>query len=346
MKRSTFQFIFILFVLLPFISFSETITFNATDGSGNPSIGTWNQISFWDLNRLPIAGDFIIIPAGFTVEITSTINLIADDCNISTLISISGTLSFPSNGSKLNANCDGGGDCQSNIIVNDGGKIIAPGNDNSNKINLCDVQVYTSKGPDITEPTSLNPSSTLPIELTTFKAFNKASNVELIWSTASESNNDYFSIERSVNGEDFEVIGEVIGAGNSNRTLNYSFTDEDPLKEMAYYRLKQTDFNLDYSYSKLVSVKSEVANKGSFKIYPNPVNKSELINLYFSEDNSDNIEVRVYNAFGKMVFKQTLNNAANTEVSLDFHNSIPQGTYFITFVSNNKVYKKKLIVRD
>lgn len=341
MKRSILSIFLLIFLFSSVSSYADVITFSPIDGGGMPvNSGIWNESDNWSPIGVPSPSDIIIIPIGKTLNVDLQVKW--GNKAVSTII-VYGELHFNS-GQKITLSCG------SNVIVYEGSVTKANGGGNSNYINICNSVVWNAARGNFND-TIINfaniPSPiTLPIELTTFKAYSKSSNVEVFWTTASESNNDFFSVERSLNGIDFEVIGEVIGAGNSNTTLNYSFTDEDPLKEVAYYRLKQTDFNLDYSYSKLVAVKNEVSKEVIFKVYPNPVNQSESINLYISGENSGDIKISVYNAFGRMVFNQTLNNAANTEVSLDFHNSIPKGTYFITLVSNNKVYKQKLIINE
>ncbi|MCX6290527.1 MAG: hypothetical protein NT126_02030, partial [Bacteroidetes bacterium] len=113
---------------------------------------------------------------------------------------------------------------------------------------------------------SLN--SPLPIELLKFDAYPKEQMVITDWSTASEINNDYFTLERSSNGLEFYEIGKIRGAGNSSVTLNYSFPDEHPLTGISYYRLKQTDFDGRFSYSPVVMISYKKDQK--FYLYPNP----------------------------------------------------------------------------
>lgn len=369
MKRSILSIFLLVFLLSPITNFAKTFTFSPPDDAqGAPVfVGDWSESSNWtspydalQFHILPQAGDIIIILEDFTANINENIDLTSDESNTHTLVQIYGRLNFTRNSVKLYIGSRN--DCQSNVIVYNTGYITALDNEtqtkgngngngngnetnNSNKIILCETNVWNSKfGPN--GPHNFNEDSSLPIELTSFKAYAKGTAVEIFWSTASEINNDFFSVERSLNGIDFEVIAEVIAAGNSNTSLNYSFTDEKPYKETAYYRLKQTDFNLDFTYSKLVVVKNEGSKEQIFKVYPNPVNKSESINLFITGENSGDIKISVYNAYGRMVFSETLNNAANTEVPLDFHNAIPKGTYFIIFVSNNEVYKQKLIINE
>ncbi len=91
--------------------------------------------------------------------------------------------------------------------------------------------------------TDLSPSSSLPINLLSFKAKKMKDKVELSWKTSSEINNNYFTIEKSIDGYMYQEIGRVSGAGNSSQILNYSFFDDNPFRGVTYYRLSQTDYN-------------------------------------------------------------------------------------------------------
>jgi hypothetical protein len=122
---------------------------------------------------------------------------------------------------------------------------------------------------------STNSATVLPIELGPFWAINQGQQVLLKWITYSETNNQKFTIQRSSSGIDFQSIGELKGAGNSNQALNYEFADEKPLNGLSYYRLKQTDFDGKESFSSVISVQRE--GQGSqFDVYPNPVNTEWL----------------------------------------------------------------------
>jgi len=94
----------------------------------------------------------------------------------------------------------------------------------------------------------------LPIELLHFSAKAIGSQVLLNWSTATELNNDYFTIERSVNGINWEVVDMVNGQGTTTQQSNYELLDTRPFTGISYYRLKQTDYDGDYSYSSLAAV--------------------------------------------------------------------------------------------
>ncbi|MFZ1686874.1 MAG: hypothetical protein WAU70_05620 [Flavobacteriales bacterium] len=96
---------------------------------------------------------------------------------------------------------------------------------------------------------SVQDVTALPIELIDFRATCENDAVVLRWSTATETNNDHFTIERSGDGRAWEAIGSVAGAGNSQQTIQYSFTDPEIQSDTRYYRLMQTDFDGAHSFS-------------------------------------------------------------------------------------------------
>lgn len=110
--------------------------------------------------------------------------------------------------------------------------------------------------------------SPLPIELLVFNAQAVGDQVRLDWTTATEINNDYFTVERSLNGYDWEIVGYVEGAGNSTSTISYVDFDPDPHSGVSYYRLKQTDYDGTFTYSDIKAVSFDPA--GNILIFPNP----------------------------------------------------------------------------
>jgi type IX secretion system substrate protein len=149
--------------------------------------------------------------------------------------------------------------------------------------------------------------SPLPIELISFTA-TAIDNKEVLckWITATEINNDYFTVERSRDGNEFEEAGKIDGAGNSTSVLNYSLTDYNPYKGISYYRLKQTDFNGDYSYPQVVTVKI-FEDASDILIYPNPSNG--IFNII--KNNMDTpVEFFMFDMEGRLVWKSKLTNAS------------------------------------
>ncbi|MEH0157246.1 hypothetical protein V6R21_24245 [Limibacter armeniacum] len=104
----------------------------------------------------------------------------------------------------------------------------------------------------------LDDKGVLPVELIFFSAKKQTNSILLIWATASEENNDYFEIQRSTDGVNFEIIGSVEGYGNSQARIDYEFTDFTVPNGNIYYRLKQVDYNGLFEYYPLI-VRSDAA---------------------------------------------------------------------------------------
>ncbi len=111
------------------------------------------------------------------------------------------------------------------------------------------------------------PAIILPIELLAFKGEKGTVSNLLEWTTASEINNDYFTLEKSTDGIEFEIVGNINGAGNFNDVSNYSMIDDDLRNVVNYYRLKQTDFDGNYTYSSIISIDNSVNEKSKEVLY-------------------------------------------------------------------------------
>jgi hypothetical protein len=176
----------------------------------------------------------------------------------------------------------------------------------------------------------------LPIELLTFTAIPKNKQVELNWQTATEINNDFFTIERSATGENFSPIAIIDGAGNSNSILNYVDFDNAPLSGVSYYRLKQTDFDGNYSYSSVVSVNFITNDFIVESIYPNPSQND--LNIQFNTIPSNAI-ISIYNTLGECILNQTSNS-----ISIKINtSSFANGVYFISIRNGETVFQEKFI---
>ena len=120
--------------------------------------------------------------------------------------------------------------------------------------------------------------STLPIELLRFTAVAKDTYVQIDWLTATEINNDYFNVERSADGLNFNSMSKINGAGNSTEVLSYSSVDERPLDGISYYRLKQTDYDGETSYSNIEAVAFNKRNNSVEKFSEKPSRDASWIN--------------------------------------------------------------------
>jgi hypothetical protein len=107
----------------------------------------------------------------------------------------------------------------------------------------------------------------LPIELISFDGYNKSSNNVLTWSTASENNNDYFTIEKSEDGVNWYVIDSVDGSGNSQSIINYNLVDNNYRQVINYYRLRQVDYDGKYElFDKIVMIDNRLKTSNIVKI--------------------------------------------------------------------------------
>lgn len=107
----------------------------------------------------------------------------------------------------------------------------------------------------------------LPISLTTFTGVKKETGNLLIWVTETELNNDYFTVERTTDGTHFEIVGKTEGAGTSDQVLNYTMMDYEAKETLNYYRLKQTDFDGQSSYSDLIAIDNRKKDNGKVIAY-------------------------------------------------------------------------------
>ncbi len=189
-------------------------------------------------------------------------------------------------------------------------------------------------------------NSPLPVELVAFNALpDNIGKVNLTWTTASETNNDYFTVERSADATAFESITQVKGAGNSSSILQYETEDENPLKGYSYYRLKQTDYDGKTTYSKVVPV--DYTGVFSFNIYPNPSMVNQPPSIALHSDADKEVLVIVQDVSGVELYSkvQVLRKDEDNISILDGTSKFPPGLYIITASSDNTIYKKKFVIR-
>ena len=203
---------------------------------------------------------------------------------------------------------------------------------NDDKVTFNNVSLSDANDGYFTIGTVDESSSSLPIELIGFNVNIKSQLVNIDWQTASETNNDYFTIERSQDAQNWDKIEKVYGAGNSNIVQEYNYTDCSALNGMYYYRLKQTDYDGAYTYSEIRIV--EISN--AMKVYPNPTTNKVFIRL----ESGLQGEIRVFNTLGQDVSnKVSFTQESKQDYKLDLY-LLPKGVYFIrTTDAFAKVYK-------
>ena len=143
----------------------------------------------------------------------------------------------------------------------------------------------------------------MPIELFSFSANTVDSRyVELQWVTASEANNDYFTVERSKDATSFEAIGYVNGSGNSNTIKDYSYIDNNPYAE-SYYRLKQTDYDGTSTYSKIIAIQLDSQSPANIRI----TNAGDILYMSSNVQKSGIMYINIYDLIGKLVDVKSFN---------------------------------------
>jgi hypothetical protein len=168
----------------------------------------------------------------------------------------------------------------------------------------------------------------LPIELLSFTAMPKGEGVICEWKTASETNNEYFDVEKSIDSREFESIGRIkgFGMGTSTNERNYSLTDQQICNGIQYYRLRQVDFDGQYSYSDVIAV--DCSNDKDFlKVFPNPAKSAVTVSFYQIEKGI--VRLECIDIIGKVV-KDELRPAVTGYNRIDIDISdLSKGIYYL-----------------
>jgi len=189
-----------------------------------------------------------------------------------------------------------------------------------------------------------NKKTNLPIELLTFNAKCQDNQVNLSWVTTSETNNDFFTIERSGNSTEWENLFNVQGAGNSNSYLFYTAEDKQPLSGNSYYRLKQTDFDGKYSYSDVVEV--DCSSGTSFELISmiSDANASEIIMTFIASE-GDNYNFSMFDTKGQRILQKSEKAIAGTNEIHIKTNNLSQGIYLISLQNSEKYFGQKIFLK-
>jgi hypothetical protein len=164
--------------------------------------------------------------------------------------------------------------------------------------------------------------------------------VAISWATASETNNDYFTVERSADGKEFEKIATVKGAGNAQERLKYGYEDRDPLPGVSYYRLKQTDFNGQFEYFAVKPVNITIAQIEN--VGPNPFNSSITLNYNMLKESS--VTIQLVNLNGTVVYESVEQaNQGNNSFVINNQQNLTKGTYILRLNAGGQPISYKLV---
>lgn len=187
--------------------------------------------------------------------------------------------------------------------------------------------------------------SPLPIKLSFFKANkNQEGGVDLIWQTLSERDNNYFEVERSTNGTDWDVVSQVKGHGSSDSIINYYTSDKFNFDGLVYYRLKQVDTDLSYSYSEIILVNSKFLGECNVELYPNPTNRDFYI-MIEGLNGYEKIKVVIFSLIGTRIFEEVYFKDGKSSIIPVIPQPIMEhGIYLCLISTSQKTFCRKLIV--
>jgi hypothetical protein len=203
----------------------------------------------------------------------------------------------------------------------------------SNNSNPCNSQAGSGSGSNGAGIIDLV-TGPLPVELINFSGEMINREAHLFWSTASESNNDYFDVQHSVDGQNWQNFVKIQGAGNSSIAKNYKAIHLDPILGINYYRLKQTDFNGTYTYSETISLNYD---ENEMIVYPNPANNE----VFIRKKSISEYEINIYNIFGQLV--QVELQSSNNYTIIANLSKLNAGVYFIELKKNGSSERVKLL---
>ncbi|MES2514426.1 MAG: T9SS type A sorting domain-containing protein [Bacteroidota bacterium] len=179
--------------------------------------------------------------------------------------------------------------------------------------------------------------SPLPIELLYFDAsvLNDES-VKTEWETATELNNDFFTVERSTNSLDWQEIATQNGGGTTTQRIKYSYIDHSPFEGVSYYRLKQTDFNGAFKHSSISSV--EIQKGSAISVFPNP-SASHVLNIQTKE--SLPYTIGVYDQLGRELMLSSYH--ITTQINLE---QLDAGIYHLVISKQDRIlYQNKVVLQ-
>ena len=191
--------------------------------------------------------------------------------------------------------------------------------------------------------TCKTPVIPLPIQLLYFNGKSEGRRNLLEWATATETNNDYFTIEKSGDAINFEPMAKINGAGNSTSNLSYNTYDNNPTNGITYYRLKQTDYNGATTYSATTSVENIWSDVSVNNIRPNPT--SNDVNFDFYSSVSGKVIIQVYDYMGSLIDTESTNVPEGNTVLKAKMEKVVNGIYTlkVSFDLSDFVYVTKIV---
>jgi hypothetical protein len=183
--------------------------------------------------------------------------------------------------------------------------------------------------------------SPTPITLLSFSGKLLGNDVLLNWETVTEQNSKSFEIEYSVDGTQFEKVGQVTAAGNSNTKRFYSYHDRRISQEKNYYRLKQIDLDEKFEYSKVVFIKNPIVGKETFKTLTNPF--VQTIDVQLGNVGRGRAEFRLFDMNGKILLRRSMEIVQSSRIRIQLPNGVSSGVYNLEMILNGNRFSVRLV---
>lgn len=187
-------------------------------------------------------------------------------------------------------------------------------------------------------------SELLPVELISFDAICAEKSKKIVWRTATETNNDYFLVEKSIDAVNWQPIGKVNGAGNANSVSTYSIFDQSSTSEITYYRIVQVDFDgAKEVLGPIVSECKPSSDGSSVEFRTNYANES--LDIIASNFQNDIANVMITDMVGKIVYNTDFEINSNRFIQIDLSSFSSKAMYMVQFKCNEVMKSYKLIKR-
>lgn len=327
-----------LVLLIPVISVKTKVNAAILTAVVN---GAWNDPSVWDLGAAPICGDTIFVPSTYVVTVSTNVNLDTpgDPLCPAVRIFIDGRLQFNA-GKKMDLAL---GAC---ITVNFGGRITrsAKGGGASESISI-DKENWWQSSDGALDGFAESPACgiILPVELIEFTVASKDRGAELNWIVGVVKDLDYFYIEKSEDGRNWEYVSKIYISVHGEANKNFSYFDAKYNQySTTYYRLNSVDNSGIYVLLDTQVLGKTTLEEGELTIFPNPASNHDVIALHFDATATQEVLLVISNQLGQVVHQETVKFSPEQKSYVIDSGLLNQGNYFVSLNSGDQQLKSKL----
>ena len=181
----------------------------------------------------------------------------------------------------------------------------------------------------------------IPIELVSFSGEQENKSVELIWETASERNNEFFTLEYSKDGIVFDDLANLKAFGTSSMSRDYKYVHKKPFTGINYYRLSQTDFDGLRKVHNVIAI-NYLIDEFSLYILPNPI-ENDILNLSCQSNQSTNVDYEIIDVNGKVIVRNNFTAQKGTDNYRLKLQGIKSGIYYLRFKQGQSISSQRFI---